>query len=224
MGGGAVVARKNGEFPLEQIQLLATAGRDLVLAVENDRLRQDRRRSYVGIVATLIEAVEAKDRFNQGHSRRVADLASQFAHSLALPSREIEVLETAAKLHDIGKIGIPEEILNKPSRLTVEEFEIIKSHPVIGEQILRPLDFMSEARTIVRHHHERWDGTGYPDGLKGARIPRAAALLAIVDSYDARTSSRPYRDGMSVDKAREILADGAGTQWDPDLVARFDQI
>ncbi len=131
---------------------------------------------------------------------------------------------TAAKLHDIGKIGIPEEILNKKDKLTEDEFDIIKSHPVIGEQILMPLDFLSEARPIVRHHHERWDGSGYPDGLKGSAIPRQAAMLAIVDAFDAMTSNRPYRDGMEPARAKQILSDGAGSQWDPDLVERFAEL
>jgi putative nucleotidyltransferase with HDIG domain len=175
----------------------------------------------VGIVSTLIEAVEAKDRFNSGHSRRVAELAVRFADLLDLSGPDRELLEIGAKLHDIGKIGIPEEILNKPGKLTDPEFDVIKSHPVIGEQILRPLDFLAEVRPIVRHHHERWDGRGYPDGLRGAQIPPLAALLSVVDAYDALTSDRPYRRGMDGEEAMRILAEGAGTQWDPDLVRRF---
>jgi putative two-component system response regulator len=189
---------------------------------ENLRLRADQRRAYVGIVATLIEAVEAKDRFNRGHSRRVAQLAADFGRRLALPGREVELLETGGKLHDIGKIGIPEEILNKPGRLTDEEFDVIKAHPVIGEQILFPLEFLADARPIVRHHHERWDGTGYPDGLKGDEIPRSAAILSICDAFDALTSDRPYRSGMDETEALGILAKGAGTQWDPELVRLFE--
>ena len=191
---------------------------------ENLRLRADQRRAYVGIVATLIEAVEAKDRFNRGHSRRVAELAGRFAKILSLPRREAELLETGAKLHDIGKIGIPEEILNKPGRLTDQEFDVIKSHPVIGEQILLPLEFLADARPIVRHHHERWDGSGYPDGLKGAEIPRPAAILSICDAYDALTSDRPYRPGLPAIEALAILEKGAGTQWHPDLVQRFETL
>ena len=218
---GAVVACRAAPFNHEDLQLLSITGRDLALAVENDRLRADQRRAYIGIVSTLIEAVEAKDRFNRGHSRRVADLARDFARRIGLPERECELLEIAGKLHDIGKIGIPEEILNKKGRLTDDEFDIIKSHPVIGEQILMPLDFLAETRPIVRHHHERWDGDGYPDGLKGAAIPRAAALLSIVDAYDAMTSRRPYRDGMPPAEACGILDSGAGSQWDPELVNLF---
>jgi len=221
VAGGAVVAHRAGTFGKQELRLLSITGRDLALAVENDRLRADQRRNYVGIVATLIEAVEAKDRFNRGHSRRVAELARRFARRLGFPARECELLETAAKLHDIGKIGIPEEILNKAGRLTRDEFDIIKSHPVIGEQILMPLDFLTEARPIVRHHHERWDGDGYPDRLQGKEIPRGAALLAIVDAFDAMTSNRPYRDGMAPEYAREILDKGAGSQWDPDLARSF---
>jgi response regulator RpfG family c-di-GMP phosphodiesterase len=189
---------------------------------ENLRLRADQQRAYIGIVATLIEAVEAKDRYNRGHSRRVADLAARFGRRLALPRREADVLETGAKLHDIGKIGIPEEILNKPGRLTEQEFDVIKAHPVIGEQILRPLEFLADARPIVRHHHERWDGRGYPDGLKGAEIPRPAAVLSICDAFDALTSDRPYRPGLPVKEALAILEQGAGSQWDPNLVRRFE--
>ena len=191
---------------------------------ENLRLRADQRRAYLGIVTTLIEAVEAKDRFNRGHSRRVAELAARFAKVLDLSRRDAELLETGAKLHDIGKIGIPEEILNKPGRLTKEEFDVIKAHPVIGEQIIRPLDFLADARPIVRHHHERWDGAGYPDGLLGPDIPRPAAILSICDAFDALTSDRPYRSGLSVKEARAILEQGAGTQWDPDLVQRFETL
>jgi putative nucleotidyltransferase with HDIG domain len=219
---GAVAARRKADFGRSDLRLLSIAGRDLAMAVENDRLRAEQRRNYLGIVATLIEAVEAKDRFNRGHSRRVSDLAGAFARRLALPEREIELIETGAKLHDIGKIGVPEDILNKPGRLTDDEFDVIKSHPVIGEQILRPLDFLAEARPIVRHHHERWDGGGYPDGLQSEKIPRAAALLSIVDAYDAMTSTRPYREGLPKDRALGILADGAGSQWDPALVEKFD--
>ena len=224
VGAGALVISRRKPFDDRHLRLLSISARDLALAVENDRLHACRRRDYIGIVATLIEAVEAKDRFNRGHSRRVAELASRFAHHVGLPARERELLETAAKLHDIGKIGIPEEILNKPGRLTHSEFDIIKSHPVIGEQILMPLDFLAEARPIVRHHHERWDGGGYPDGLHGSSIPHTAAMLSIVDSFDAMTSTRPYRDGLPRERALSILRDGAGSQWDPALVRSFETL
>ncbi|MCZ6572668.1 MAG: response regulator [Planctomycetota bacterium] len=221
---GAVAVARERSFDGADLQLLEIAGRDLALAVENDRLRAEHRHAYVAIVATLIEAVEAKDRFNKGHSRRVAALARNFAERLRLPLREREILETAAKLHDIGKIGIPEEILNKPGRLSDREFQVIQDHPTIGERILAPLDFLAEIRPIVRHHHERWDGAGYPDGLSGEEIPHPAAVLAIVDAYDAMISDRPYRRGLSPSQARDILQSGAGTQWDPDLIQRFQKI
>lgn len=221
LAAGALVVMRSFEFSTEELHLLGTVARDVGVAIENDRLRSGQRRAYVGIVATLIEAIEAKDRFNRGHSRRVADLAVRFGCHLGLPERERELLETGAKLHDIGKIGIPEEILNKKGKLTDEEYEVIKSHPVIGEQIILPLEFLAEARPIVRHHHERYDGAGYPDGLVGDEIPRAAAILSIVDAYDALVSDRPYRDGLPPARALQILDEGAGTQWDPDLIREF---
>jgi len=209
------------ERRLERIRLESLSARVQLTEVEIDRLRADQQRAYVGIVSTLIEAIEAKDRYNRGHSRRVAELAVRFAGRLELPPAQRDRLRTAAELHDIGKIGIPEEILNKPGRLTDDEFDVIKAHPVIGEQILRPLDFLSDVRPVVRHHHERYDGGGYPDGLKGSDIPPLAAVLSIVDAYDALTSDRPYRAGLPDDRARKILREGAGTQWDPDLVRAF---
>jgi putative nucleotidyltransferase with HDIG domain len=223
-GRGAVVVRRMRPFSEEEIRLLSIAGRDLALAVENERLRGDRRKSYVGIVATLIEAVEAKDRFNRGHSRRVAQLAVRFAHQLGMSAAEVDTLEVGAKLHDIGKIGIPEEILNKPDKLTPDEFQVMQTHPALGEQMLLPLDILAEIRPIVRHHHERWDGRGYPDGLRAKDIPRGAALLAVCDSYDAMTSTRPYREGLSPEAARAILLRGAGEQWDPELVSAFSRL
>ena len=221
LAAGALLVVRPREFSHEELHLVDTVARDLGVAVENERLRHGQRRAYVGIVATLIEAIEAKDRFNRGHSRRVADLAVRFGCHLGLPERDRELLETGAKLHDIGKIGIPEEILNKKGKLTDEEYEVIKSHPVISEQIIMPLEFLAEARPIVRHHHERYDGKGYPDGLAGDEIPRAAAILSIVDAYDALVSDRPYRDGLPPARAMQILDEGAGTQWDPDLVREF---
>jgi len=220
VGRGAVVVW-GGEFDQEHLRVLAITASDLSLAAENDRLRAEQRGAYLGIVTTLIEAVEAKDRFNRGHSRRVADLAVRFGARLGLAERDLDLLGTGAKLHDIGKIGIPEAILNKNGKLTDEEFDAIKSHPVLAEPLLQPLDFLAEARPIVRHHHERWDGRGYPDGLVGDAIPHLAAMLSIVDAYDALTSDRPYRAGMPPDEALGILRSGAGTQWAPDLVDAF---
>lgn len=221
LAAGALLVVRPSEFSQEERHLVDTVARDLGVTVENERLRSGQRRAYVGIVATLIEAIEAKDRFNRGHSRRVADLAVRFGCHLGLPERERELLETGAKLHDIGKIGIPEEILNKKGKLTDEEYEVIKSHPVISEQIIMPLEFLAEVRPIVRHHHERYDGGGYPDGLAGEDVPRAAAILSVVDAYDALVSDRPYRNGLPPARALQILDEGAGTQWDPELIREF---
>ena len=168
-----------------------------------------------------VQANAKSDAYYDGMANRVADLAVRFGCHLALPERERELLETGAKLHDIGKIGIPEEILNKKGKLTDDEYEVIKSHPVISEQIIMPLEFLAEVRPIVRHHHERYDGGGYPDGLAGDEIPRAAAILSVVDAYDALVSDRPYRNGLPPARALQILDEGAGTQWDPELIREF---
>ncbi len=128
------------------------------------------------------------------------------------------MLRVAALFHDIGKIGVPEVVLNKPGKLTEEEFAHIQKHPEIGETILRPLFADPDVLSIIRNHHERWDGGGYPDGLKGEAIPFGARIVAVADSYDAMTSARSYRAGMDPERALDILAKGAGTQWDPEIV------
>lgn len=138
-----------------------------------------------------------------------------------LTEQENETINTAALLHDIGKISVPKKILNNPNRLTDEEFEKIKKHPVMGYNMLKFIPGLKEVAKIVRHHHENWDGTGYPDKLAGNDIPLGARVVAITDSYHAMTSDRPYRKGMPKEKAIQILKEGAGTQWDPELVEKF---
>lgn len=166
----------------------------------------------------LVSALEMKDTYTGGHAERVTALAMRLARAAivedALPG---ESLEAAFLLHDIGKIGIPESILTKPGGLTDAESMILRTHPVLGERIVAPLGFPSIVTEVIRHHHEHWDGTGYPDGLAGKDIPMAARLFAVADAIDAMTSRRPYRDPMTLgDAVREIM-DKAGTHFDPML-------
>lgn len=173
------------------------------------------------IIYALAVAVEAKDLYTRGHSERVADYSVKLAAAMGLPSYQFETIRGAALLHDIGKIGISGSILRKPGSLTALEFQQIKKHPTIGERICASLKFAHDILPIIKHHHERYDGKGYPDGLRGEKIPITARIVAIADAFDAMTSDRPYRAGLNPVEAIEILHNGAGKQWDPQLVPVF---
>ncbi len=174
-------------------------------------------------VETLAATVDAKDAYTRGHSGRVSGYAAAIAAALGLPEADIARIRQAGLLHDVGKIGVPDAILLKPGGLTDDEFAVIKQHPEIGERILRGLPFLAEILPAVRHHHERWDGGGYPDGLSGDAIPPDAAILAVADSLDAMTSSRTYRVALSVSEAIRRVREGAGAQYDPRVVVAFDR-
>jgi len=174
-------------------------------------------------VEALAAMVDAKDAYTRGHSGRVAAYAAAIAAALGLPPEDVARIHQAGILHDVGKIGVPDAILLKPDKLTEAEFEIIKEHPVIGERVLRGLPFLQEILPAVRHHHERWDGGGYPDGLAGAAIPPDAAILAVADSFDAMTSSRTYRPALLATEAIRRIREGAGAQYDTRIVAAFDR-
>lgn len=173
------------------------------------------------IIYALAVAVETKDQYTRGHSERVADYSVELARAMGKDAEELVILQGAAILHDIGKIGISDAILGHPGALNFEELQQIKNHPAIGERICSSLKFAQEMLPIILHHHEHYDGHGYPDGLQGDDIPILARVVAIADAYDAMTSDRPYRFGMPDEKALAILEQGAGTQWDPGLVRMF---
>lgn len=173
------------------------------------------------IISGMARAVEAKDAYTAGHSDRVTAYALRLAEAASLPFLIRSVIRRAGPLHDVGKIGIPDAVLRKPGKLDDEEYRIIQQHPVIGDEICRPLASLRKLRAGVRHHHERYDGRGYPDGLAGLDIPLEARVLAIADTFDAMTSSRPYRAGMPIIRAMSILAENDGPQWDPALIPIF---
>lgn len=177
---------------------------------------------YLSTIETLAMAVDAKDQVTHGHIRRVQKFAVALAQSLGVTDdRQLKAVEAAALLHDMGKLAIPEFILNKPGRLTTSEFEVMKTHAALGADILSSIHFPYPVVPIVRHHHENWDGSGYPDGLTGSDIPIGARILSVVDCYDALTSDRPYRPAMSDAKAIEILAERRGRMYDPLVVDQF---
>jgi len=173
-------------------------------------------------LAAFISALESKDEFTRDHSSRVSELSARIA--IQMKPREISFqteVRLGGLLHDIGKIGIRETVINKPAALTPNEFAEVQRHPVIGETILKPVVANAGVLTIVRNHHERWDGGGYPDGIAGQSISLGARIVAVADSFDAMTSARPYRIGMSQERAVEILREGANTQWDRSVVNAF---
>ncbi|MDP9201084.1 MAG: response regulator [Gemmatimonadota bacterium] len=182
---------------------------------ELEREKESLRLMSVSIAETLINAMEAKDLYLRGHSQRVAELAGQLAEELALEETTCEDLRVAGRLHDVGKIGIREAILNKPGRLTPEEFEHVKRHVQIGLDILAPLFHIKNPLKYVEHHHERWDGAGYPQGLAGEAIPMGARILCAADTFDALTSKRAYREPLEPLAALEHLRVDAGKQFDP---------
>jgi len=168
---------------------------------------------------SLAKSLEEKDFYTRGHSERVAEIARKIAHKMNLPSRLVERIYIAALLHDIGKVGIPDYVLNKPTTLTKEEFEIVKQHPIKGEAILKEIGrFRFKEAKWVRHHHERWDGKGYPDGLKGEEIPLPSRIIAVADVYEAMVSDRPYRKALSKEEVMKQLREMKGTALDPQIV------
>jgi len=173
------------------------------------------------VIAALANAIEAKDEYTEGHNERVSGYSVALARAAGMSEDDQEIVRMAGILHDIGKIGVPDSVLNKPGSLNQDEFERIFLHPQEGEKILSPLRCLSGIRDVVLYHHERYDGTGYPKGLKGEKIPIFARIVAIADSYDAMTSNRSYRQALSREKAVEELESKAGEMWDPELVRIF---
>ena len=182
------------------------------------------RASFLNAITALAYALEAKDAYTSGHSHRVAELSAAIAHELRLPQEHIDKLKLAGLLHDIGKIGVQESVLNKPARLTDEEFEMVKLHPKIGEHILSPIVNSPEIFKAVRNHHEHYNGKGYPDGLQKDEIPLDARILAISDAYEAMTSERPYRKSMSNGAACHEIERNKGSQFDPEIASAFISI
>jgi len=173
------------------------------------------------LLESMADAVDLRDPYTGGHSRRVTEFSMHILHEMNVVGPEADLIRSAARVHDIGKIGVPDHILNKPGRLTAEEKSIMDSHPVYGAELLVRYQDFARGIDIVRHHHESWDGLGYPDGLKGLDIPFGARVIAVADSFDAMTSDRPYRAGMPIIKAAEILRERRGLQWDTTLVDAF---
>jgi putative nucleotidyltransferase with HDIG domain len=185
---------------------------------------EELRRSYTATVRALSNAVEARDAYTGKHAERVTAYGMEIARMLGLRCFETSELEFGFLLHDIGKVAIPDAILYKPGALTGDERALMSQHPVIGAQIVHGIEFLSSAVEVVRSHHERWDGGGYPDGLAGEDIPLSARVFAVADVLDALTSDRPYRPASTMDVAREMILAESGRQFDPGVVDAFESI
>ncbi|KLU01532.1 putative membrane associated protein [Rhodopirellula islandica] len=206
------------EFNTVDIDLVRSVLMMLSMHLVNQRQYIEMQSMLEGMVRSLASALDAKDAYTCGHSSRVADLAVALSRRLGMSQYDSDSLQLAGILHDIGKIGIDDSVLKKPGALTAEEFDQIKQHPVLGYEILKGIRPFRHILPAVRHHHESWDGRGYPDGLAGDNIPRAAQILAVADSFDAMVSDRPYRRGMPLKKVRKIFEEGRGKQWASDVV------
>ncbi len=224
-------SRRAMEANDEWLEFLETYADQGAIAIENSQLlrslersNQELQRAYDRTIEGWANALDLKDEETAGHSKRVTDMTVRLARHLGVPSEEIVHVQRGALLHDIGKMGIPDEILLKRGPLTEDEFEIMRQHPVYAYELLSPIEFLRPALHIPHSHHERWDGTGYPQGLAGEQIPLAARIFAVVDVFDALTSDRPYRDAWPVSKAREFIKEGSGTHFDPKVVEAFFEL
>jgi HD-GYP domain-containing protein (c-di-GMP phosphodiesterase class II) len=198
---------------------------DLREVFKQERSRaQELRRSYRATVRALSNAVEARDAYTGKHAERVTAYGMELARAAGLSVADSPQMEFGFLLHDIGKVAVPDAILFKAARLTEAEFALVALHPVVGAEILRDVDFLGEGKLVVRHHHERWDGTGYPDGLAREEIPIAARVFAVADALDALTTDRPYRAAASFGEARSEIRRASGSQFDPAVVAAYDAI
>jgi HD-GYP domain-containing protein (c-di-GMP phosphodiesterase class II) len=215
---------KHGEDPQVSsydTQLIQVAASYIEAFLDNASLYADQQDMFVGSIRALTASIDAKDRYTRGHSERVAMLARDLAIAVGLDSMAAERVHICGLLHDVGKIGVPEAVLCKPGRLTDDEFALIKKHPEIGHRILTDIPLLGDILPGVLHHHERWDGRGYPHGLRADAIPLIARLIGLADTFDAMSSTRSYRDAMPRHRVLDEIRRSAGTQLDPVLVEAF---
>lgn len=218
-----VSSREPMAYSAEDLKVLTSLSLQAAAAVENARLYESLKETFLTVVYTLAETIEKRDPYTGGHTRRVMEYSVAIGQALGLPEADMERLRLASVLHDVGKIGIRDSILLKPGPLDDEEFREIKKHTLYGEEVLKFIKYFREIIPGVRHHHERFDGRGYPDGLKGEEIDPIARIIAVADAFDAMTSDRPYRKGLGREAAFAEIRRNAGTQFDPAVVQAFLQ-
>jgi HD-GYP domain-containing protein (c-di-GMP phosphodiesterase class II) len=205
-------------FDENDVTLLSALANQSAIAIENSRLYGSIQKAYHEAILALLNTVEAKDPYTRGHSQRTSHYALGIAQEMGLSEEECERIKTAAEVHDIGKIGVRDYIIDKNSTLSTTEFHSIQAHAVTGENILKPIEYLSYIFPMVRSHHEKYDGSGYPDGLKGDKIPLGARIIGAADAFDAMTTQRPYNEPLSFEKALKKCQSLKGKQFDPDAV------
>ncbi|MBW3622475.1 MAG: HD domain-containing protein [Armatimonadetes bacterium] len=222
LDGVVVVADKeNGEFGKEDEEVLVSIGDHAAIAAENQKLRRDLLDAYLSTITMLADAVEAKDPYTRGHCEQVSRFARHIADRLGMPEPERDIVCYAALLHDVGKIGVSDGVLNKPGPLLPEEFDLVRSHVRTGQTLILNVPALERVADVVLHHHEWFDGSGYPDGLKGEEIPLGSRIICAVDSYCAMITRRSYKEAYSEERARAELQRCSGTQFDPEVVREF---
>ncbi|MCL2103428.1 MAG: HD-GYP domain-containing protein, partial [Syntrophorhabdaceae bacterium] len=209
------------KISIEDIQVVQNLAAQIAVALENAELKQKEEKAYIETVAALSAAVEARDTLTKGHSRRVTEFSMAIARDMKKPDWFMKDVESAALLHDIGKIGFSDNILWSPDPVPLKDLALIHNHPIMGESILKPVGSLSRLCSIIRHHHERYDGSGYPDGLKGEDIPLASRIIAVADSFDAMISGRRYLPNREIHEVINELNRCSGTQFDPSCVKVF---
>ncbi len=221
--GALEVANKFGDLKFTQNDQLAfeTLANQVAVSIVNARFYEELQRAFLGTISALVETIEKRDPYTGGHTKRVVEGSVAIAQKLGLDERDQERLRMAAMLHDIGKLGVDDAILRKPGKLTDDEFAAMKRHTTFGEEIVQHVPGMADVIPGIKFHHERYDGRGYPEGLKGHSIPLMARIICVADTYDAMTSNRPYRDGLPHQTAMDELRDKSNSQFDPIAVQAF---
>jgi len=218
------INKKDGCFTDDDLEMLETLANQVGTAIENALLYQEQRDTFLGIALAFAEALEKRDNYTGGHTRRVCEYSMAIGRHLELPEEQLEELRLSAILHDIGKIGVPDRVLQKPGKLEPEEYAEMNRHPVLGSEILEHVKSLRAMIGGVRHHHEKYDGSGYPDQKKGDEIPLIGRIIAVADAFDAMTSTRPYRNALSHETALNELTTFSGIQFDPRMVEAFMEV
>lgn len=214
----------NSVYTSEDMELLTTLAAQAGIALHNAKLYEEQQQNYLSTIQALVSAIEASDSYTSGHSERVTRYSLELARMLDLPSDRVKILERAAMLHDIGKIGIDLTLLHKEDRLTPQEIGVLQQHPQIGMKILEPIQFLRETRICIGQHHERYDGQGYPNRVPKEKLLLESKILAIADAFDAMTTDRPYRKALPLEVALQEIALNAGTQFDPEIASLFIEL